>query len=144
MSSCKYFMHIQDFVLFLLIIVLACWNHVTRLTWWMPLVEQELFTLLEHVSSPPVFSGVRVIQSLVLYVCFVDRLLSFFFWPLCCPFFFDLGFWWPLWYLQTPLVYIILIQSHPVSYSLMLHAEQRSNKYQFYSLWFDLWPDLRL
>jgi hypothetical protein len=38
----------------------------------MPLVEQELNTLPEHLSSPPVFSGVRVTRSLVLYVCFVD------------------------------------------------------------------------
>ena len=40
----------------------------------------------------PVFSGVRVTQSLVLCVCFVDRYLSFctFFWPLCYLFFFDL------------------------------------------------------
>jgi hypothetical protein len=40
-------------------------------------MEQELFTLPEHMSSPPVFSGVRVTRSLVLYVCFVDRCLSF-------------------------------------------------------------------
>ena len=40
-------------------------------------MEQELLTLPEHMSSPPVFSGVRVTQSLVLYVCFVDRCLSF-------------------------------------------------------------------
>ena len=32
---------------------------------------------MEHMSSPPVFSGVRVNRSLVLYVCFVDRCLSF-------------------------------------------------------------------
>jgi hypothetical protein len=41
----------------------------------------------------PGFSGVRVTRSLVLYVCFVDRCLSFcafFFWPLCCLFFFDI------------------------------------------------------
>jgi hypothetical protein len=49
---------------------------VTRLTWRVPLVEQELFTLPEHLNSPPVFSGVRVTRSLVLYVCFVDRCLS--------------------------------------------------------------------
>ena len=48
---------------------------VTRLTWRVPLVEQELLTLPENLSSPPVFSGVRV--SLVLCVCFVDRCLSF-------------------------------------------------------------------
>jgi hypothetical protein len=34
-------------------------------------------TLPEHLSSPPVFSEVYVTQSLVLYVCFVDRCLSF-------------------------------------------------------------------
>ena len=34
-------------------------------------------TLPEHSSSPPVFSGVRVIRSLVLCVYFVDRCLSF-------------------------------------------------------------------
>jgi hypothetical protein len=58
-----------------------------------PLVEQELLTLPEHPSSPPVLSGVRVNRSLVLYICFVDRCLSFctfFFWPLCCLFFFDI------------------------------------------------------
>ena len=35
-------------------------------------------------------SGVRVTRSLVLCVCFVDHCLYFFFWPLCCLFFFDL------------------------------------------------------
>ena len=43
----------------------------------MSLVEQELPTLPEHMTSPPVFSGVRVTRSLVLYVCFVDRCLPF-------------------------------------------------------------------
>jgi hypothetical protein len=38
-----------------------------------PLVEQELLTLPYHMSSPPVFSGVRVTRCLVLCVCFVDR-----------------------------------------------------------------------
>ena len=33
--------------------------------------------LSEHLSSPPVLSGVRVTPSLVLYVCFVDRCLCF-------------------------------------------------------------------
>jgi len=63
---------------------------VTRLTRRVPLVEQELFTLPEHLSSSPMFSGVRVTRSLVLCVCFVDRCLSFFLWPLCCLFFFGL------------------------------------------------------
>ena len=47
---------------------------VTRLT---RRVEQELRILPGNMSSPPVFSGVRVTRSLVLYVCFVDRCLSF-------------------------------------------------------------------
>ena len=41
-------------------------------------------------NSPTVFSGVRVTRSLVLCVCFVDRCLSFFCWPLCCLVFFGL------------------------------------------------------
>ena len=48
-----------------------------RLTRRLSLVEHELLTLPEHLSSPPVFSGVRVTRSLVLCVCFVDRYLSF-------------------------------------------------------------------
>ena len=41
---------------------------VTRLTRWMPLVEQELPTLPEHLSSPPVFSEVHATCSFVLCV----------------------------------------------------------------------------
>ena len=48
-----------------------------------------MLILPEHLSSPPIFSGVRVTLSF-LCVCFVDRCLSVFFWPLCCLFFFDL------------------------------------------------------
>jgi hypothetical protein len=40
-------------------------------------VEQELPTLAEYLSSPPVFSGIRVAWILVLCLCFVDRCLSF-------------------------------------------------------------------
>jgi hypothetical protein len=63
---------------------------ITRLARRMSLVEQELPTLPDHLSSLPVFSGVRVTRCLVLCVCFVDRGLSFCtfsFWPLCCLFF---------------------------------------------------------
>ena len=48
-----------------------------------PLVEQELLSLPEHLSSSSVFSGVRVTRSLVLCVCLVDCCLSF-----CIYFFF--------------------------------------------------------
>jgi hypothetical protein len=37
-------------------------------------VEQELLTLPEHLSSPPVFSGVRVTRSLVFSVVFCRSL----------------------------------------------------------------------
>ena len=50
---------------------------VIRLTQRVPLMEQGLLTLPEHLSSLPVFSGVRVTRSLVLCVCFVDRCLFF-------------------------------------------------------------------
>ena len=54
------------------------------------IVEQELLTLPEQISSPPVVGGIRVTRSLVLCVLFCRSLfvlLSFFFWPLCCLFF---------------------------------------------------------
>jgi hypothetical protein len=53
---------------------------ITRVTRQVPLVEQELITLPEHLSSPSFFNGVRVTRSVVLFVSFVDRCLSF------CPF----------------------------------------------------------
>jgi hypothetical protein len=39
-------------------------------------VEQKLPTLPEHLSSPPVCSGVLDTQSLVYNVCFVDHCLK--------------------------------------------------------------------
>ena len=89
---------------------------VTRLTRRVSLVEQELLTFPEHLSSPPVFCGVRVTRYLVLCVCFVDRCLSF------CTFSFAhcvvcsssiYGFWLLLWYLQT------LLKHRPYSFGLL-------------------------
>jgi len=73
-------------------------------------VEQELLTLPEHLSSPPVCSGVRVIRSLVLceVVCrsllVVVSLLELLFFCRCivCPSIY--GFWLPLWCRQTFLI----------------------------------------
>jgi hypothetical protein len=76
------------------------------------LVEQELLILLEHLSSPTVFCGVRVTRSFVVCVCIVDRCLSF------CPFSFGhcvvcsssiYGLWLPLWYLQTFLAHVMCL-----------------------------------
>jgi hypothetical protein len=74
---------------------------VTRITRRVLLLDQELITLPEHLSSTPVYSGVRVTRSLVLYVCFVDFCLSLcniFIWLLCCLSFFDIRL------LITPLI----------------------------------------
>ena len=62
------------------------------LTWWAP--------LMEHLTSPSVFSGVRVVQSLVFSVVFCGFFWSFFFWPLCCLSSLTSDYL-SLWYLQT-------------------------------------------
>ena len=56
------------------------YGFVTRLRRRVPLVEQELLTLPEHLSSSPILSGIRVTRSLVLCVCFLNNCVSF------CPF----------------------------------------------------------
>jgi hypothetical protein len=71
---------------------------------------------------PPVFSVVRVTQSLALCVCFVDCCLSFCTFSLghcvvCSSSIY--GFWLPLWYLQTLLMihfmeYISNFSSHDI------------------------------
>ena len=84
---------------------------VTRQILRVRLAEKELLTLPYYLNSPPVFTVVPVTRSLVLYVCFVDRCLSFcsyFFWPLCCLFFFDLQNLNTLWYLETLLTITFL------------------------------------
>ena len=96
------FVYILDNCMIIVLISLFGW-----LTRRVPLVEQELLTLPEHLSSPLVFSVVRGTRSLVLYVCFVDRCLTF------CTFSFGhcvvcsssiYRFRLPLWYLQTLLI----------------------------------------
>jgi hypothetical protein len=61
---------------------------VTRFTWRVSLVEQELLILPEHQSSLRVFSGEGSYYSIFSFMCMFCRslfvLLSFFFWPLCC------------------------------------------------------------
>ena len=50
---------------------------VIRLTRRVLIVEQEMITIPEHLSSPPVFGGVRITRSLVWCLYFVDRFLCF-------------------------------------------------------------------
>ena len=61
-------------------------------------MEQELLTHPEHLSSPPVFSEIRVAQSLDFCVVFCRSLFVFFVWPLYFMSFFNLQL------LVTPLV----------------------------------------
>jgi hypothetical protein len=69
---------------------------------------------------PPVLSGVCVTQSLVLFVCFVDRYLSYFFWSLCYLSFFDLQI------MITPLV------SSNYIYLQGYHSYRENLAYPFY------------
>ena len=59
---------------------------VTRLKRRVPPVEQELPTLPEHLSSPPVFSVVCVTRSFVVcpFVLFLLVIVLSVFWSLCC------------------------------------------------------------
>jgi hypothetical protein len=99
---------------------------ITWLTRRVPLKEQELLTLPEHTSYPPVFSVVLVIRSLVLYICFVNRCLSF------CTFSFGhcvvcsssiYRLWLPLWYLQTLLPGINYVYLTRVSFTKKLISD---------------------
>ena len=107
--------------------------HTPRMVVTEWLVEQELLTLPDHQSSPPVFSGFRVTRSLVSCVMFCRSLfvlLSFFFWPLCCLPFFD---WWilinlPPWYLQTRLTTLRLWQQQMKSDLTTLRVWQQQMK----------------
>ena len=82
-------------------------SFLTRLAWQMPLVEQELLTLREHLASLWFFVLHRVAQSLVFCVVFCWPLFVFLtfltfghciVWPLIY------SFWFPNWYLQAFLV----------------------------------------
>ena len=63
------------------------------------LVKQEMLTLPQHMSSPPVFIGVRVTQSLffcvILWISFVCHFGLFFGHCDVCPSIYR--FWLPLW-----------------------------------------------
>ena len=72
------------------VIIILCIRHsrliigfVTRVTRLVSHVEQELFTVPVHPSSPPGFRGVRFPRSLYFCVMFYRSLCPFF-WSLCC------------------------------------------------------------
>ena len=85
-NTCIYY----NLVLYITPVVSTYGMNITRLTRHMSLVEQELLNPPEHLSSPPVFSGVRV--AIFSFMCMFCRslfvLLYVFLWSLCCLFFF--------------------------------------------------------
>ena len=85
---------------------------------WVPLLEQELSTLPENLSSPSVLVGFVLLELHFYVKCFVDLCWPFFFWPLCCLSFID------LWILIIPLV-----SSNSLWYCIikgLLHAYYRA------------------
>jgi hypothetical protein len=81
-------------------------------------VEQELWTLTEHLNSPPLFSGVRVTRSFVfcamfcrsVFVLLSFKAFSFRHWFVCPSL--TYGSWLPLWYRQIFLNKISYIVPH--------------------------------
>jgi len=66
---------------------------ISRVTRRVPLAENELPTLPEHLGLLQALIGVRGARSIVICVLFCRSffvLLPVFFWPLCCLSFFDL------------------------------------------------------
>ena len=77
----------------------------------MTLLDKELYSLPEHLSSTMGFSGVRVILNLKCYVNYLENIVFLlFFRPLCCLSSID---WLSL---ITPLVYLNIS-----NYYFMLH-----------------------
>jgi hypothetical protein len=93
--------------------------------------------LSEHMSSLPVFSGVRVTRSLVLCVMLCRSLfvpLSFLFWPLCCLSFFGFyRFWLPLWEFKN-----VNTRNEVKLYRVLvvIHWKTMYNIYEFYFFYF--------
>ena len=62
-----------------------------RVSWWVPLVEQDVPTPQEHLTSPSVFSGVRTARTYVFCVMFCRSLFVLFGHCIVCPSIY--GFW---------------------------------------------------
>ena len=92
--------------------------------------------LNQMCKIPPVLSGVRVARSVVLGVCFVDRCLSFFFWPLCCLFFFN---WWILITYLVSFVHCVVCSSSMDSDYLFGIFWPLCCLFIFYGFWLPIW-----
>ena len=87
--------NINGYILFV-VITIRSFPHLLRITGIgikitrrLPHVEQELPTLPEHLSLPPVFSGVRLARSLAFCVVFCRSLFVLSSCPLYCLSVFD-------------------------------------------------------
>ena len=86
-----------------------------------------LHSIPEHLSSPSVFSVVRVTRSIALCVCFVDRRLTFSFFSfghcVVCPSYTDSDY--PILYLQTLLINSTNINriNHLSTHLITVHKE---------------------
>jgi hypothetical protein len=98
-------------------------------------VKMELWVVSEeHLNSPQVFSRIRVTRSLVLYVCFVDRCLSF------CTFSFGhcvvcrilLAIWWRL------TTHVIILPSLEPS-AQYVHLQLLITRFGIFKLVFCIW-----
>ena len=116
---------------------------VERVTRRVSHVKQELFTLPEHLSSPPIFSEVRVARSLVFNVMLCRPLfvlLSFFFWPLYCLFFFDLRLLiTSLWYLLAIVLSVLLRFTASDYLPLVSFGHCIVCSSSIYGFWLPLW-----
>ena len=107
-------------------------------------VISNLPTLPKHMSWLPVFNGVRVTQSLVLCVCFVDRCLSFFtfsygHYVVCSSSIYR--FWLPLWHLTTYFCKIWYKKYNFLSLDLLFLSFMHILVYQWTHCW--IWQDNR-
>ena len=109
---------------------------VTKSTRYVPLVEQDLPTLPEHLSSPPVLSMVLVAQSL-FFLCSTLQFIvcPFSFWSLFCSSFFDLRLLITSFGIFKLLVIVLSVLPFTASDYLPLVS---SNFWSLYCLSFDL------
>ena len=101
---------------------------VTRVTRRVPIVEHELLTLPEHMSSTLVVSGDCVTRSLVLCVMFCRSVFDLFFGHCVVCTASICEFWWLLWYLQTLLKMYLLIVCCLMSSGKYFKYIQNENK----------------
>ena len=90
---------IQEFLIVLVLPISLITAYVSIVTRWVSHVEQDRLTLSQNLSSPPIFSCVRVSRSLDCCVMFYKSMFVFLL-SLCCLSF-GYSFWLHLWYDQS-------------------------------------------